>query len=76
MTKKGIILLMLYVGGLTACNSYKKIEKKNADTLPKTSSSKQSQSQESKLFFDAEKARLLGEISLLALHCICGVISV
>jgi len=64
MTKKGLILLMLFVGGFTACNSYKKLEKKNADALPKASASKQSQSQESKLFFDAEKARLLGDTKL------------
>lgn len=63
MTTKHIFITAFLVGALCSCNSYKKLEKKSAQTTSSTSQ-KSADSKEMSLFFDAEKARLLGDSRL------------
>jgi tetratricopeptide (TPR) repeat protein len=64
MNIKPLFLICVCVLGLNACSSYKKLEKKQEDVKAPSSVSKHTQTQETSLFFDAEKARLLGDTKL------------
>ncbi len=64
MTTKPLFLIFICVLGLNACSSYKKLEKKQEDVKAPSNVSKRAQAQETSLFFDAEKARLMGDSKL------------